>query len=68
MLALLPIPGRPLQARYFVPYVVDKRVSDLNYILITPDRRRQHQLCHVNMLKSYFDLNNPDTKAHPVRL
>ena len=27
--ALLPIPGRPLKARYFGPYVVDKRVSDL---------------------------------------
>ena len=66
VLALLPIPGRPLQARYFGPYDVDKRVSDLNYILITPDRRKQHQLCHVNMLKPYFDRNNPDIKAHPV--
>ena len=29
VLALLPIPGSPLQARYFGPYTVDK--SDLNY-------------------------------------
>ena len=25
VLALLPIPGRPLQARYFGPYTVDKK-------------------------------------------
>ena len=27
-LALLPVPGRPLQARYFGPYIVDKKMSD----------------------------------------
>ena len=55
VLALLPIPGRPLQARYFGPYTVDKKASDLNYIIITPDRRKQKQLCHINMLKEYVD-------------
>ena len=28
VLALLPIPGRPLQARYFGPYTIDKKTSD----------------------------------------
>ena len=55
VLALLPIPGRPLQARYFGPYTVEKKASDLNYIITTPDRRKQNQLCHVNMLKEYGD-------------
>ena len=55
VLALLPIPGRPLQARYFGPYTVEKKVSDLNYIITTPDRRKQKQLCHINMLKEYDD-------------
>ena len=36
VLALLPIPGRPLQARYFGPYTIDKKTSDLNYINNTP--------------------------------
>ena len=31
VLALLPIPGRPLQARYFGPYTVEKKASDLNH-------------------------------------
>ena len=55
VLALLPIPGNPLQARYFGPYVVEKKLSDLNYIIQTPGRRKRTQLCHVNMLKLYID-------------
>ena len=55
VLALLPIPGRPLQARYYGPYTVDKKLSDVNYIVNTPGRRRQKQLCHINMLKKYID-------------
>ena len=51
VLAFLPVPGRPLQARYFGPYTVEKKASDLNYIITTPDRRKQKQLCHINMLK-----------------
>ena len=43
VLALLTIPGRPLQARHFGPYTVQK-ASDLNYIITTPDRRKQKQL------------------------
>ena len=51
VLALLPIPGKPLQARYYGPYTVDKNLSDGNYIVNTPGRRKQEQLCHSNMLK-----------------
>ena len=54
VLALLPIPGRPLQARYFGPYTIDKKTSDLNYIINTPGRRKNKQMCHVNMLKQYL--------------
>ena len=50
VLALLPFPGKPLQARYCGPYTVDKQISDVNYIVNTPGRRKQKQLCHVNML------------------
>ena len=55
VLALLPIPGKPLQARYYGLYTVDKKISDVNYIVNTPGRRKQKQLCHVNMLKQYID-------------
>ena len=56
VLALLPIPGKPLQARYYgPPYIVDKKLSDVNYIVNTPGRHKQNQLCHINMLKKYID-------------
>ena len=58
VLALLPIPGRPLQTRYYGPYTVHKNISDVNYIINTPGRRNQKQLCHINMLKEYIHMDN----------
>ena len=55
VLALLPLPRQPLQARFCGPYVVTRKVGDVNYIIHTPDRRRTERLCHVNMLKRYFE-------------
>ena len=66
VLALLPIPGRPLQARYFGPYTIDKKTSDLNYIINTPGRRKNKQICHVNMLKQYFDRDSSISKPITV--
>ena len=66
VLALLPIPGRPLQARYFGPYTIDKKTSDLNYIINTPGRRKNKQMCHVNMLKEYFDRDSSISKQITV--
>ena len=55
VLALLPIPGHSLQARYHGPYVVERKVNDVDYVVVTPDRWKQRQLCHINMLKEYHD-------------
>ena len=41
VLVLLPIIGNPLQANYHGPYVTEKRISNLNYIIQTPGRRKQ---------------------------
>ena len=64
--ALLPIPDRSLQARYFGPYTIDKKTSDLNYIVNTPGRRKNKQMCHVNMLKQYFDRDSSISKPITV--
>ena len=58
VLVFLPLPGQPLQARYFGPYEIESKVNDLNYIIKTPDRRKKRQLCHVNMLKKYVSRNS----------
>ena len=66
VLALLPIPGRPLQARYFGLYTIDQKTSDLNYIVNTPGRRKNKQMCHVNMLKEYFNRDSSISKPITV--
>ena len=53
VLALLPIHGNPLQAKYCGPYTVAKKTSDVDYVINTPGRRKSKRLCHVNMLKPY---------------
>jgi hypothetical protein len=50
---LFPIVGNPLQARYSGPYEVVRKISDTNYLVRTPDRRKETQMCHINTLKTY---------------
>ena len=46
--------GSPFQARFSGPYVVKSRMSDRDYLILTPDRRKKVQWCHVNLLKPFF--------------
>ena len=40
VLVLLPIHASPLQARYCGPYTMEKKTSDVDYVINTPDRRK----------------------------
>lgn len=53
VLALLPLPGSSLQARFSGPYAITKKVGDRDYVIATPDQGRRSRLCHVHMLKPY---------------
>ena len=55
VLILLPVPGEPLRAKFCGLYEVERKVDDLNYVVSTPDRRKTKRLCHINMLKQYFE-------------
>ena len=67
VLTLLPVPGKPLNTRFFGPYVIQKKLSDLNYVVVTPDSRKQSQLGHVNMLKPYVERSS-DPVLTPVNV
>ena len=54
VLALLPIVTSPFQAKFSGPHTVVKQISEQNYIISTPKRRKPTQLCHVNLLKPYY--------------
>lgn len=46
VLVLLPVIGSPFQAKFVGPYTVVRQLSELNYLISTPDRRKRNQLCH----------------------
>ena len=52
VLVLLSVFQKRLQAKFFGPYTIEKKLSDLNYIVHTPGRRKQKQLCHIKVLKN----------------
>ena len=49
VLVLLPVLGSSFSARFSGPYVIEKKLSETDYVVKTPDRRRQSRVCHVNM-------------------
>ena len=65
VLVLLPLPGEPLKAKFSGPYCVKKKLNDVNYVISTADRRKSKRVCHVNMLKKYYERDN---SGQPVRV
>ena len=60
VLVLFPVVGNPLQAKYSGHYKVVKKISDTNYLVKTPGRRKETQVCHINMLKAYHEKPKPE--------
>ena len=61
VLVLFSIPGSFMSARFSGPYVVARKISDTNYVVKTPERRRSSRMCHVNMLQAYYVRDSPDS-------
>ena len=57
---LFPVAGNPLQAKYTGPYKVVKKISNTNYLVKIPGRRKETQVCHINMLKAYHEKPKPE--------
>lgn len=53
VLALVPVPGSSLFVRFDGPFRILKVLSDTDYVVETPDRRRKTRVCRINMLKAY---------------
>ena len=67
VLKLLPFQNHTLQARYCGPYLVSKKVNDVDYVISNPCRHKTHCLCHVNMLKPYREkATAQDQGVHPM--
>ncbi len=59
VLVLLPIVGSALSARFSGPYEVLRKLSNTDYVICTPDRKRKFCVCHVNMLKAFHTRESP---------
>lgn len=53
VLVFLPKPQASLQSKFFGPYTVKQKLSDLNYLIQTPDQGRKMRKVHINNLKLY---------------
>ena len=54
VLALLPNLGSPFGAKYSGPFTGLRKISESNYVVSTPERRKKKQHCHVNLLEPYY--------------
>ncbi len=67
VLVLQPLPGSTLQAKFAGPYGIEEKLSDTDYVVKTPDRKRKTRVCHINMLKLYVSRPKPKcTVPSPV--
>jgi len=57
---LLPLIGKPLQAKYCGPYEVLQRLGEVDYLVGTPDRRKTKRVVHVNLMKRYLTRQTED--------
>ena len=55
VLVLLPIPGKPLHAKYHGPYEIIEQLGPVDYVVSTPGRRKTKRVCHINLLKPYHE-------------
>ena len=55
----------PLQARHSGPYLVMKKVNEVDYIIHTSDRWKSKRLCHINMMKLYTERDDARQTSLP---
>ncbi|XP_068228003.1 uncharacterized protein [Palaemon carinicauda] len=68
VLVLLPLPGNTLKAQFSGPWRILKKMSEVNYLVETPGRRRKSQHCHINMLKPYVSRSSEEVEVGPISL
>ena len=61
-MALLPVPGSPFRAKFSGPQSIVRQVTERDYVIATPDRRKPSQLCHIHLLKPYYSSSSELTE------
>jgi hypothetical protein len=53
VIVFLPVPKQPFEERFCGPYTIKNKLSNNNYVIETPDRRKNEMAVHVNLIKKY---------------
>lgn len=59
MLVLLPTSESSLLEKWQGPYVVQRRMGKVTYEINTPDKKKQKQTFHINMLREWQEREQP---------
>src|SRR6218665_3861793 len=59
VLLLLPLVGKPLQAKYSGPYIIEKRLGEVACVICTPDRRKSRRTVHANLMRKFIPRDTP---------
>lgn len=65
VLVLRPMVSSPFEAKFDGPFVVKRKLTDENYEVSMPLRKKSVKRCHVNLLKPYYEKEN-STSLHPA--
>lgn len=69
VLVLVPLVESPFEAKFFGPCKVIRQVSEQNYLIEMPNKRKSTKICHVNLLKPYHARSSGEAdKLCPVLL
>uniref|UniRef100_A0A8C7WU94 Integrase catalytic domain-containing protein n=1 Tax=Oryzias sinensis TaxID=183150 RepID=A0A8C7WU94_9TELE len=66
VLALLPVLGSSLSAKFTGPLEVQQVLKNNNYLLGSSDKRRKARVCHINMLKPYHSRGVSEPTVTPT--
>ncbi|KAL2082862.1 hypothetical protein ACEWY4_020635 [Coilia grayii] len=59
VLVLLPTSESSLLAKWQGPYIVQRRAGKVTYEISTPDKKKQTQTFHINMLREWHEKDRP---------
>ena len=55
VLVFLPVGAGKLDSKWQGPYIVNRRVNEVNYEIIMDDKRKKKRILHINLCKRWYD-------------
>ena len=63
VLVFLPEGGSKLESKWQGPYVIKRRLNEVNYEVVMPDKSKKLRVVHVNLLKRWYNRADSDRIA-----